>query len=126
MSGFFQVQRENNFWNGHRNTLNLDPNIKWSQNLSFDIQYRLDDVELPGGEFSSSVSNIGINYNLTNEWLTSTTLQYDNLEDLFNFNFRLNYIYRLGDDLFVVYNQTRRSDLTDRAIIVKLTHSFDF
>ncbi len=126
VSGFFQVQRENNFWDGSRTTLNLDPNIKWSQNLSFDIQYRLDDVVLPGGEFSSSVSNIGINYNLTNEWLTSTTLQYDNLEDLFNINFRLNYIYRLGDDLFVVYNQTRRSDLTDRTIIVKLTHSFDF
>ena len=81
---------------------------------------------MPGGEFSSSVSNVGINYNLTNEWLTSTTLQYDNLEDLFNINFRLNYIYRLGDDLFVVFNQTRRSDLTDRTIIVKLTHSFDF
>ncbi|MCZ6876900.1 MAG: DUF5916 domain-containing protein, partial [Acidobacteria bacterium] len=126
VSGFFQLQRENDFWDGHRTTLTLNPNIKWSQNLSFEIQYRLDDVVLPGGEFSSSVSNVGINYNFTNEWLTSTTLQYDNLEDLFNINFRLNYIYRLGDDLFVVFNQTRRSDLTDRAVIVKLTHSFDF
>ncbi len=126
VSGFFQFQREVDFWDGERTTLNLNPSIKWSKNLSFDIQYRLDDVVLPGGEFSSSVSNIGINYNFTNNWLTTTTLQYDNLSDLFNIHFRLNYIYRPGDDLFVVFTQTRRSDLTDRALIVKFTHSFDF
>jgi hypothetical protein len=28
--------------------------------------------------------------------------------------------------LFLVYRQTRRSNLTDREIILKLTHSFDF
>jgi hypothetical protein len=126
VSGFFQFQQELDFWDGDRRTLTLNPSIKWSQNLSFDIEYRLDDVVLPGGEFTSSVSNIGINYNFTNNWLTTTTLQYDNLSDLFVVNFRLNFIYRPGDDLFVVYNQTRRSDLTDRAIIVKFTHSFDF
>ena len=126
MSGFFQFQREIDFWDGDRTTLNLSPRIRWSENLSFDIQYRLDDVRLPAGEFTSSVSNIDINYNFTNSWLTSTTLQYDNLSDEFNVNFRLNYIYRPGDDLFVVFTQTRESDLTDRQIIVKFTHSFDF
>jgi hypothetical protein len=126
VSGFFQFHRELDFWDGDRTTLTLNPSIKWSQNLSSDIEYRLDEVVLPGGEFTSSVSNIGITCNFTNDWLSSTTLQYDNLSDLFVVNFRLNYIYRPGDDLFVVYNQTRRSDLTDRAIIVKFTHSFDF
>ncbi len=131
VSGFFQFQRELDFWDGDRTTLTLNPSIKWSQNLSFDIQYRLDDVVLPGGEFTSSVSDIGINYNFTNNWLTSTTLQYDNLSDLFNINFRLNWIYRPGDDLFVVFTQTRRGQgdgtvLTDRQFIVKFTHSFDF
>jgi len=72
------------------------------------------------------VSNIGINYNFTNNWLTSTILQYDNLSDRFLVNFRLNWIYRPGDDLFVVFNQSRNADLTDRALIVKFTHSFDF
>ena len=131
MSGFFQFQREIDFWDGDRTTLNLSPRIRWSENLSFDIQYRLDDVRLPAGEFTSSVSNIGINYNFTNNWLTTTTLQYDNLSDLFNINFRLNWIYRPGDDLFVVFTQTRRGQgdgivLTDRQFIVKFTHSFDF
>ena len=126
ISGFFQYQKENDFWNGSRTTLNLNPSIKWSQNLSFNIGFRLDDVDLPGGEFSSKVSNVEINYNFTNRWLTKTTVQYDSLEDELGVNFRLNWIYQPGDDLFLVYNQEGSSGQTDRAVIVKFTHSFDF
>ena len=126
ISGFFFIQREDGFWDGNRTTTSLNPRIKWSENLSFQAQFRLDDVRLPAGSFSSKVSNIRINYNFTNDWLTSTTVQYDSIQDLVNLNFRLNWIYRRGDDLFVVYNQTRRAGQTDRAFILKLTHSFDF
>ncbi len=119
-------QRENGFWGGNRTSMTVNPRIKVSQNLSFQLQYKLDDVKLPWGEFSSRVSNIRINYNFTNNWLTTTTLQHDNIRDLVNINFRLNWIYRPGDDFFLVFNQTRNSDLTDRAIILKLTHSFEF
>ncbi|MDA2934249.1 carbohydrate binding family 9 domain-containing protein [Acidobacteria bacterium AH-259-D05] len=126
VSGFFSYQRENGFWDGNRTTLNLNPRVRWSQNLSIQIQYRADDIELPFGELSSKVSNVEINYNFTNNWLTSTTLQYDSIQDEFVVNFRLNWIYRPGDDLFVVYNQEGSSGQYDRAIILKFTHSFDF
>ena len=126
ISGFFSFQREFGFWDGDRTTMSLNPRIKVSSNLSFQIQYRFDDIQLPGGDLTSRVSNIRMNYNFTNNWLTSTTLQYDSVQDLVNFNFRLDWIYRPGDDLFLVYRQTRRSNLTDREIILKLTHSFDF
>lgn len=47
-------------------------------------------------------------------------------------NFRLNYIYRPGDDFFLIYNGS--SSLADgpirgpsnRSIVAKLTHSWDF
>ena len=126
ISGFFSFQREIGYWDGNRTTLSANPRIKVSEHLSFQIQYRWDEIQLPGGDLSSKVSNVRMNYNFTNNWLTSTTVQYDSVQDLVNFNFRLNWIYRPGDDLFLVYRQTRRSDLTDREIILKLTHSFDF
>ncbi len=126
ISGFFTFQREIGYWDGNRTTLSANPRIKASENLSFQIQYRFDDIQLPGGDLTSHVSNIRMNYNFTNDWLTSTTVQYDSVQDLVNFNFRLNWIYRPGDDFFLVYSQTRRSNLTDREIILKLTHSFDF
>ena len=126
IAGFFQYQKENNFWNGSRTTLNVNPSIKWSRNLSFDIGFRLDDVDLPFGDFSSKVSNVEINYNFTNSWLTKTTFQYDSIQGELGINFRLNWIYRPGDDLFLVYNQEGSSGQTDRAIILKFTHSLDF
>ncbi len=124
-SGWFQFQREH-FWDGDRTTFNLNPRIRWSDSFSLAIQYRWDDLKLPGGELSSKLSNIRIDYNLTNDWLTSTMLQYDSVDGLLNFNFRLNWIYQPGDDLFLVFTETRRSENTDRAVILKFTHSFDF
>ena len=126
VSGWFQFQREYGFWGGDRLSMNLNPRLKWSDSLSFAFQFRLDDVDLPEGEFASKVGNVKINYNFNNTWLTRTTLQYDSIRDVFSVNFRLNWIYRTGDDLFLVFNQSRRGDLTDHAIILKFTHSFDF
>jgi hypothetical protein len=126
VSTWFSYRRENGFWDGNRTSISVNPRIKWSQNLSFQLKFALDDVKLPSGEFTSRVSNIRINYNFTNNWLTTTTLQHDNIKDLWNVNFRLNWIYRPGDDFFLVFNQTRNSDLTDRSIILKFTHSFEY
>ena len=126
VSGWFQFQREYGFWGGDRVSMNLNPRLKWSEKLSFGFQFRLDDVDLPEGEFSSKVSKIEMNYNFNNNWLTRTTLQYDSIQDVFSANFRLNWIHRAGDDLFLVFNQIRRGNLTDRGIILKFTHSFDF
>ena len=47
------------------------------------------------------------------------------------FNVRFNYIYRPGDDLFIVYNEGRDYNnltrgLMNRTLLVKFTHSFDF
>jgi hypothetical protein len=48
-----------------------------------------------------------------------------------NFRFRLDYIYRPGDDIFVIYNEGRHVDelnsgLVGRSIMLKWTRSFDF
>ena len=126
VSGWFSYQRENGFWDGNRTSMNLTPRVRWSQNLAFEMQFKLDNVKLPWGQFSSKVSNVLINYNFTNNWLTSTTLQYDSIRDLFNINFRLNWIHRTGDDLFLVFNQTRTGGLTDRVVILKFTRSLEF
>ena len=58
-------------------------------------------------------------------------VQYNSADSLFNLNFRLNYIFRSGDDFFLVYNESRdrsgvRGNQTDRSIIAKLAYSFDF
>jgi len=48
-----------------------------------------------------------------------------------HFRFRINYIYRPGDDMFLIYNEGRSVDelesgLLGRSIMLKWTYSFAF
>ena len=119
------------FFEGRKIELRLEPQIKVSEALSFDVIYALDDVDLPQGAFTSHVINTRANYSFSNQWLTSYTVQYSSLDDFMNFRFRLNYIYRPGDDIFFIYNEGRNVDelesgLLGRSIMLKWTRSFDF
>ena len=72
-----------------------------------------------------------VNYNFNNQWLASTIVQYNNTDSFWGVNFRLNYIFRPGDDFFLIYTEGRRvgGDLEgekDRILQTKLTYSFDF
>jgi len=63
--------------------------------------------------------------------LTRTAIQLNSQDKEWLFNFRLNYIFRPGDDIFLVYNESRNygagttNRLQDRAFIVKFTYSLD-
>lgn len=127
-SPILRFVRENGFWGGHHTELRLNPDIKLSENLLIGIGYALDDVDVPQGSFTAHVINSRFNYSFSDRWLTSTTVQYNNLANLVNFRFRLNYIFRQNDNFFFVFNETRdtRGGIINRAVIFKLTYSFDF
>jgi len=119
------------FFEGRRIELRIQPQIKVSEALSFDVSYVLEDVNTPFGDFTSQVTDARANYAFSNQWLTSTTVQYSSLDAFVNFRFRINYIYRPGDDIFFIYNEGRNVDelesgLLGRSIMLKWTYSFDF
>ena len=122
----FQRIRWEDFWGGDRFSITFNPNFIISDKLSVRIEYDFDDISLPQGQLTSHLVNSIFRYNLTNVWLTTTTLQYESSEDLYNLNFRLNYIYRPGDDVFLVFNRTSDNERTDWSVLLKVTHSFDF
>ena len=107
-------------------------NKKASPNLSVGPAYQLSWVSLPQGKFTSHLINSQLNYAFSNRWLTATTLQHNSLARLTSVNFRLNYIYRPGDDVFLIYNEaTTLADGSvagskNRSVIAKITHSWDF
>ena len=92
------------------------------------------------GTFTDHVLNARLNYNFNNQWLTSTIVQYNNADSFWGFNVRLNYIFRPGDDVFLVYNEGRRAIFDpdgsqiagvfdgrkDRSLQLKFTYSFDY
>lgn len=127
VSGFFQISRED-FWGGKKTSLNLGPEMRWSDQFLTEFEYKLEKVVLPQGAFTSHVAKGRLDLNFTNQWLTSTTLQYNHLDKEWGLNFRLNYIYRPGDDIFLVFNRSRTSEDEERSwsVLFKVTHTFDF
>ncbi len=105
--------------------------VRFSSRFSFRVNYSINRIEAVGLEaVNFHQMNNTFNVAFSRKWLTSTVLQYNSSNDVLGVNFRLNYIYRPGDDLFFVYTEFRdRTDpITDldRQIVLKFTHSFDF
>jgi len=125
LSTFLRIRWEE-FWGGDRFSTSFNPNFIISDKLSVRIEYEFDDISLPQGQLTTHLVNSIFRYNFSNEWLTTTTLQFDSSEDLYNLNFRLNYIYRPGDDVFLVFNRTSDNERTDWSVLLKVTRSFDF
>lgn len=130
-SGTIDFSHRYGFYKGNMYKFQLTPTLKLSRQFSLETNYEIDDASLPGGDFLQHIMNVGINYSLTNQWLTSTTLQYDNIGNFFGVHFRLDYIFRPGDDFFLIYNEGRQTGgaldgQKDRTFQAKLTYSFDF
>jgi hypothetical protein len=132
LSGELSVRQHWGFYGGSDLELLVNPLWKPGPNVSVGPAYQLSKVSLPQGRFTSHLINSQLNYAFSNRWLTATTLQHNNLAHLTTMNFRLNYIYRPGDDFFLIYNEA--ATLADgslpgtrnRSVIAKLTHSWDF
>ncbi|MEE8178014.1 MAG: DUF5916 domain-containing protein, partial [Acidobacteriota bacterium] len=139
---------------GSLNSVRFNGRLRLTEQFSVEPEYNLNKAMLPAGKytdengnfpdrdarFTDHVVNTRVNYNFNNQWLTSTTIQYNSSDSFLGFNFRLNYIFRPGDDLFLVYNEGRQSIFDDeghriaglidgrrdRSLQVKLTYSFDY
>jgi hypothetical protein len=125
LSGTFGAATEE-FWDGVRKTLNLQPRIRWSNQFVTELRYELGLVRLPSGSFTSRISEATLHLNVNNRWLTRTTVQHDALNDEWGVHFRLNYIYRTGDDFFVVLSRARTDGEDGWGVIFKATHTLAF
>ena len=119
------------FYGGQRKYVRFTPSWRPSPMLSFETAYEINDVDLPQGSFTSHVVNARMNLNLSNRWLTTTLAQHDSSARRDQIYLRLNYIYRPGDDVFIVFNQSRERTLAlggrpDRSVMLKMTYSLDF
>jgi hypothetical protein len=133
LSGQIGYRYEKDYYGkgGRRHNWTISPTLKLSSQVSADIRYNLNQIGLFGGELENFHQlNSSINVAFSRKWLTSTRIQYNSSSDVIGYSIRLNYIYRPGDDLFIVLNDFRDqtgdpSDM-DRSLAIKFTHSFDF
>jgi len=131
ISGNFEVAPWRGYYGGNLMEYNFTPRVKVTDRLAVEVGYRLNDGRIGQTAFTDHVLNFKVLYNFNNQWLTTTTIQYNNTDAFSGLNFRLNYIFRPGDDFFLVYNEGRRlgdafHGQKDRTLQAKFTYSFDY
>jgi len=131
ISGAYVFQPQWGFFGGDLYQFQVRPRINVSQSLSLTPAYNANVARFPQGNFVDHMPNLGIDYAWSNRWLTSTVVQYNNADSSLAAQFRLNYIFRPGDDFFLVYSLGRatggtRLGQTDQTLAAKLTYSFDY
>lgn len=115
------------FYDGNRLGGQFLLRLRPTRHLRSETAWVFDDVEVSGGKFTSQVIRQRFSMAVTPRILSSFYVQYNHLADLWSVNFRFNWIYRPGSDLFVVYRQSWDRTLAgpfrmDRRFIVKFTY----
>lgn len=120
--------RDTGFWGGQRDVLRLNPVFRVSDKVTFRPRYEIDKIRIGQQQVTIHLLNSRLDYTLSNKWLTSFIAQHNSLDRFTGFNIRLNYIYRTGDNFFIIYNRLddRLNAFDQDGLILKFTHSFDF
>ncbi len=84
---------------------------------------------LPASEFNTTLVQANVGVTFTTRLFADALLQYNTDVDDFSSNLRLNYKYRPGSDIYIVYNERRDieglpTDTVDRSLTVKWTYLF--
>jgi hypothetical protein len=84
-------------------------------------------VELAGGAFTADLASFRVDYAVSPTMTLRTLTQYNSLTDEWSTSARLNYIYRPGSDIYLVYDELRRDGpglewVRDRRLLLKFTY----
>lgn len=119
------------FYGGSRRSMGLGGTVRLNEKVSLSPGYSFNRIDLPGGAFDTHVATMRGAFSFSDRVLTSALVQYNSVAERLSVFARLNYIYRTGDDVFLVFKSTTLYDpefygQTDSAIIAKMTRSFEF
>jgi Domain of unknown function (DUF5916)/Carbohydrate family 9 binding domain-like len=128
ISGNFEVDR-GGYYDGTITTFSVSPYVKPNARLSFTPAFEWNRISRLNSTFTTRQLNAEVNYAINQSWLTRTSLILNSQNQSITMNSRLNYIYHAGDDVFLVYTETRNygdaGGLVNRSFILKVTYSLD-
>ncbi len=97
------------------------------RHLQVGAGYERSRAELPSGAFTAHLPSLRLGWAFSTRLVAATFAQYNSLDHQLLVNFRLNFTYRPGSDLYVVVNEERGEEgaprvLINRGLAVKLTY----
>ncbi len=117
------------FYGGTRQTMTGAVGVRATSHLSSELQFSRNDVKLPYGEFLANLAIVRVDFALTPRATIRSLTQYNSLTNEVTNSVRLNFIYRPGSDLYIVYHDLQQTGLpagtlvpTDRQFVVKMNY----
>jgi len=129
------------FYDGDLNRFDVSVNARVGATIQASVGWRRDDIELPGGNFSTDLVPVRFNYSFTPLTNIQALIQYNSQSADISSNIRFAMLNRAGTGLYVVYNDQRNTanftridpdtgiivpNLIGRSFVVKYTHLLDF
>jgi hypothetical protein len=95
---------EGEFYDGERT--NVGGNIEWRPSAKFNMRlaYDWNAIELPQGNFTTRLVQLGTEYVFSLRLSWTNLIQYDNVSEVLGFNSRLRWVPRAGREGFIVLN----------------------
>ncbi len=114
------------FYDGERFGVGGGPNVRFSDRFRLNPQYSFNRIHLPGGSFNTHLVRLRAELSLSDRMLFDSLLQHSSVTDQLSAFARLRYIYRTGDDFYLVYRQSTAfggpfDRLDDRTLTAKFT-----
>jgi hypothetical protein len=131
IAGTYVFQPQWGYFGGKLYQLQLRPRITASRSLTLVPGYSLNMATTSQGDFTDHIVNAGIDQAFNNQWLISSSIQYNNADAIAAMQFQLNYLFRPGDRFSLVYRLDRatagsRFGRTDHTLAAKMTYFLDF
>jgi len=92
------------FYNGTADQYNVNLNWRPSERMRFSLNYRVNDVSLPQGDFTTRLSSFRAELILSSTLSWVNLIQYDNISENIGLNSRLHWIPQAGREGFIVFN----------------------
>ena len=121
--GFFSGTRREAAWRGR---------VELTTRFTLEPAVSLNWIELPTGDYDTSLIASRINYTLSPRSFLAAFVQYNTAANSLSTNVRFRWEYQPGSDLYVVYNSLRDTlapgypELDTQSVIVKFTRLFRF
>ncbi len=117
------------FYSGEKTTYAIGGTLRPNFHLATTMNYTRNKIILPHTRFTTDLITTRFDYSFSTTMFLNALIQYNTDARQWSSNIRFNIIHRPLSDLFLVYNERRRTssrDLIDRAIIAKFTYMFGY
>ncbi len=106
-----------NFYNGQIRKFHIDGSLKPNAQLSINVEYEYNSVNLPNDTIDANLFSGRFNYSFSTTLFMKFFAQWNSEANLITTNFLINYIYRPGSDFYFVFNQVYDTDSTTKAVL---------